>query len=63
VTEEFADAGPEGFDGSFGSLSQERLQHGTMRKAKHRGVARIAGGFLLNLIAYNLIRIPKLVAA
>src|ERR1700732_363224 len=38
-------------------------QHGTMRKAKHRGVARITGGFLLNLIAYNLIRIPKLVAA
>jgi len=35
-------------------------QHGTIRKAKHRGVARIAGGFLLNLIAYNLIRIPKL---
>jgi hypothetical protein len=31
--------------------------------SKHRGVARIAGGFLLNLIAYNLIRIPKLVAA
>src|SRR4029077_16247780 len=38
-------------------------QHGTMRKAKHRGVARIAGGFLLNLIAYNLTRIPKSVAA
>ena len=38
-------------------------QHGTMRKTKHRGVARVAGGFLLNLIAYNLIRIPKLVAA
>ena len=38
-------------------------QHGTMRKAKHRGIARVAGGFLLNLIAYNLIRIPKLVAA
>ena len=38
-------------------------QHGTMRKAKHRGVAGIAGGFLLNLIACNLIRIPKLVAA
>jgi Transposase DDE domain len=37
-------------------------QHGTMRKTKHRGVARVAGGFLLNLIAYNLIRIPKLVA-
>ncbi len=31
--------------------------------AKHRGVAGIAGGFLLNLIACNLIRIPKLVAA
>jgi transposase len=38
-------------------------QHGTMRKTKHRGVARVAGDFLLNLIAYNLIRIPKLVAA
>ena len=38
-------------------------QHGTMRKAKRRGVAGIAGGFLLNLIACNLIRIPKLVAA
>jgi len=37
-------------------------QHGTMRKTKHRGVARVAGGFLLNLIAYDLIRIPKLVA-
>jgi Transposase DDE domain len=38
-------------------------QHGTMRKTKHRGVARVAGRFLLNLIAYNLIRIPKLVGA
>jgi Transposase DDE domain len=38
-------------------------QHGTMRKAKHRGVIRVAAVFLLNLIAYNLIRIPKLVAA
>ncbi|WGJ15309.1 hypothetical protein QEV83_03195 [Methylocapsa sp. D3K7] len=37
-------------------------QHGTMRKTKHRSVARVAGGFLLKLIAYNLIRIPKLVA-
>jgi hypothetical protein len=37
-------------------------QHGTMRKTKHRGVARVAGGFFLNLIAYNLIRIAKLVA-
>jgi len=38
-------------------------QHGTMRKTKHRGIARVATNFLLNLIAYNLIRIPKLVAA
>jgi transposase len=37
-------------------------QHGTMRKTKHRGLARVAGDFLLNLIAYNLIRIPKLIA-
>ncbi len=37
-------------------------QHGTMRKTKHRGVVRVAGDFLLNLIAYNLIRLPKLVA-
>jgi transposase len=37
-------------------------QHGTLRKTKHRGVLRVAGNFLLNLIAYNLIRIPKLVA-
>ena len=27
--------------------------HGTMRKTKHRGVARVAADFLLNLIAYN----------
>ena len=38
-------------------------QHGTMRKTKHRGFARVAIDFLLNLIAYNLIRIPKLLAA
>jgi hypothetical protein len=38
-------------------------QHGTMRKTKHRGIARIAADFLLNLIAYNLIGIPKLLAA
>jgi len=35
-------------------------QHGTMRKTKHRGIARVANDFMLNLIAYNLIRIPKL---
>jgi transposase len=38
-------------------------QHGTMRKTKHRGLARVAGDFLLNLIGYNLIRLPKLIGA
>jgi IS5 family transposase len=38
-------------------------QHGTMRKTKHRGILRVAADFLLNLIAYNLIRIPKLIAS
>ena len=38
-------------------------QHGTMRKTKHRGLARVAADFLLNLIAYNLVRIPKLILA
>jgi hypothetical protein len=30
-----------------------------MRKTKHRGIAAVAADFLLNLIAYNLIRIPN----
>jgi transposase len=38
-------------------------QHGTMRKTKHRGLRRVAADFLTNLIAYNLVRIPKLIAA
>ena len=38
-------------------------QHGTMRKTKHRGVAAVDADFMLNLIAYNLVRIPKLIAA
>jgi transposase len=38
-------------------------QHGTMRKTKHRGVAAVDADFMLNLIAYNLVRIPKLLAA
>lgn len=37
--------------------------HGTMRKTKHRGIARVGADFMLNLIAYNLVRIPKLIAA
>lgn len=36
--------------------------HGTMRKTKHRGIGRVTADFLLNLIAYNLVRIPKLIA-
>jgi transposase len=38
-------------------------QHGTMRKTKHRGIAAVAADFMLNLIAYNLVRIHKLIAA
>ncbi len=38
-------------------------QHGTMRKTKHRGTAAVGADFMLNLIAYNLVRIPKLIAA
>ena len=38
-------------------------QHGTMRKTKHRGIAAVAADFMLNLITYNLVRIPKLIAA
>jgi len=38
-------------------------QHGTMRKTKHRGIAAVGADFMLNLIAYNLVRIPKLAAA
>ena len=35
-------------------------QHGTMRKTKLRGTDKVAAHFMLNLIGYNLIRIPKL---
>ena len=38
-------------------------QHVTMRKTKHRRIAGVGADFMLNLIAYNLIRIPKLLAA
>jgi hypothetical protein len=38
-------------------------QHETLRKAKHRGLDRVAGDSLVNIIAYDLIRIPKLLAA
>jgi hypothetical protein len=38
-------------------------QHDITRKTIHRGIARVATDFLLKLIAYNLIRIPKRLAA
>jgi len=38
-------------------------QHGTMGKTKHRGMAAAAGDFPIDIIACNLIRIPKLLAA
>lgn len=34
-----------------------------MRKTKHRVIRRVAADFMLNLIAYNLIPVPKLVPA
>jgi hypothetical protein len=34
-----------------------------LRKTKHRGIAQVTSDFLLNIIAYNLIRIPKLINA
>lgn len=37
--------------------------HGTMRKTKHRSRPRVEADFFINLIAYNLIRIPKIAAA
>jgi transposase len=38
-------------------------QHGTLRKAKHRGEDKVEALFKLNLIGYNLVRLPKLIAA
>jgi transposase len=37
-------------------------QHGTIRKTKHRGRLRVEAEFLLNMIGYNLVRLPKLLA-
>ena len=48
--------------GPIGSLGWGK-QHGTMRKTKHRGITKVTTDFMLNLIAYNLIRIPKLLTA
>jgi len=38
-------------------------QHGTIRKTKHRGRLRVEAEFLLNMIGYNLVRLPRLLAA
>jgi hypothetical protein len=38
-------------------------QHGTMRKVKHCGLASVGADFILNLIGFNLVRIPRLLAA
>jgi transposase len=37
-------------------------QHGTIRKTKHRGRIRVEAEFLLNMIGYNLVRLPRLLA-
>jgi len=38
-------------------------RHGEMCKTKHCAICGVAADFMLNLIAYSLVRIPKLVAA
>jgi hypothetical protein len=38
-------------------------QHGTLRRPKHHGIARIGADFVPNFIANSLIRISKLIAA
>jgi transposase len=52
-----------GEDKAYDTADHVGKQHGTMRKTKHHSIGRVAADFMLNLIAYNLIRIPKLVAA
>lgn len=38
-------------------------QHGTLRKAKVRGIGKLGALFDINLAAYNLARMPGLLAA
>ena len=45
------------------SAASGKGQHGTMRKTGTSRHAAVAADFMLNLIAYNLVRIPKLIAA
>jgi transposase len=36
-------------------------QHGTIRKTKHRSRIRVEAEFLINMIGYNLMRLPRLI--
>ena len=36
---------------------------GGLRKTRHRGTGRVGWQFTLTMAAYNLVRIPKLLAA
>lgn len=36
-------------------------QHGTIRKTKHRTRLRVEAEFLINMIGYNLVRLPRLI--
>jgi len=48
----------------FAAVSEQaRPNDRRCQRTRHRGIRRVAGDFLLNLIAYNLVRIPKLVPA
>ncbi len=38
-------------------------QHGTIRKTKHRSRRRVEAEFLINMIGYNLMRLPRLMAS
>ena len=40
-----------------GAIDERTTRH------RHRGIAVVGAGFMLNLITYNLVRIPKLIAA
>jgi transposase len=54
------------WDPNVFTKNRDRLQNGEVFAkfmTKHRGIAAVTADFLLSPIAYDLIRIPKLVAA